>query len=167
MVRWKAGAFLKKMTRRDCRPFFSGSPVSAAAGSACRMAMTGTARPRQKPKRPPIAPQQNFGTKPKHTTGQPAAPKITQTDHTGSPRGPKPVRHGMIKEFGRFGRKMAQSSAKCPLRTNAHRRAPPKLDIGGLRRMQIARGITLCLPNQDIIAMTDRIARSARCTYDG
>ena len=127
---------------------------------------TGIVTMARETKRPENTPQQKTGTHPKHTTGAPAVPQTRSILQTALCRGPEPVRHG-IPKLGRFGRKTDQSSAKCHLRSDVHRQAPPTLDIGGLRRMQTARGLTLCLSNQDFIATTDRLARSAWCIYDG
>ena len=53
------------------------------------------------------------------------------------------------------------------MRTAGRRQAPPTLDIDGLRRMQTARGLILCLTYQNIIATTDQMARSAQRMYAG
>ena len=128
---------------------------------------TGIVPTAKKTKRPPIPPQQKPGASPKHTMGTPAVPQICWCGHISPCHGPGPVRHGMIPKFGRFGRKMAQSSAKCPLGSDAQRRAPLIFGIGGLRCMRTACGLTLCLPNQGIIATTDQMAHSARCMHNG
>ena len=82
---------------------------------------TGIVTMARETKRPPIPPQQKTKTHPKHTVGPPAAPKTWAGKHTSAPRGPEHVCHGMISKFGRFGRKIAQSSGKRALRLDAHR----------------------------------------------
>ena len=150
-----------------CRRFFIFGFASATHDEQRPELNTGIVLAATETKTPENATQQKTGTHPKHTTGAPAVPQTCWFGRMASCRGPEPVRHGMIPKFGRFGRKTDQSSAKCHLRSDVHRQAPPTLDIGGLRRMQTARGLTLCLSNQDFIATTDRLARSARCIHDG
>ena len=121
MVHGKAFAFLERMIEGICRPFLFFRFVSGTHDEQRPRPDTGIVTTARETKRPQNAPQQKTRTHPKHTTGPPAAPKICTPGHTSAPRGPEPVRHGMIPKFGRFGRKMTQSSGKRALTTDAHR----------------------------------------------